>query len=246
MSYSLAAISLVFLAALGNELRRIVRRGNHGIDFGIVAARGILGSAVWGLIRLGCLGDVSMALGSSPLLLLSANLLPAAVRHHPAVVCATHLSWFALGLVFVTVDYTVNRCLGHSHNCLDHLVTDRGANDMLAEKYAKWRHEYDEQRRHLSALIGDLSRTSKEFNARLPLLRDEKWEAGPRRPNCTFSTFKDVKMEEFNIFYRLCKLLSASLPLSHCHWHIIFPSHPLLSSSLSSSLLALFHPANIG
>ena len=234
MSYSLAIASLAFLAALGNELRRMFQRGNGGVDFGIVAARGTLGSVVWGLVRLGRLGDVLAALGPLPFLLILADMIfSAVVRPNPAVVRATPLL-FAFGLVLVTVDFTVNRCVGHSHSILDRFLTMDGVNRKLAEEYVKWRRDYDVQLQHLTALTGDLSSTSKEFNARLPLFRGGS-EAGPRRPNCTFWTFHDVKMEEFNIFHRLCKSALSS--------HLL-PPRPSLSHAgplASSGFRPSFH-----
>lgn len=203
MSYSLALASLA-LAALGIELRRMIQRDNGGVNFGIAAARAIFGSVVWFLFRLGRLGDVSEALVSLPFLLFAAHTFPEGFRTHPLVVRATTLAWFACGMVLVAVDFIAYRCVGHSHSILDRLLTRDDVNEELAEEYVRWRKDYDRQLQHLAALAGDLSSTSKESNARLPLFRGGS-EAEPRRPNCTFCTSQEVKMEDFSIFHRLCK-----------------------------------------
>lgn len=199
MSYSLALASLA-LAALGIELRRMIQRDNGGVSFGIAAARAIFCSVVWGLFRLGRLGDVSETLVSLPFFLFVALIfLPEGFRTHPLVVCATALTRFACGLALVAVNFTVYSCVGHSHSFLDRLLTRDDVNEALAEEYVKWREDYDRQLQHLAALAGDLSSKSKELNARLPLFRGGS-DAEPRRPNCTFWTSQEVKMEEFNIF----------------------------------------------
>lgn len=199
----------------------MIQRDNGGVDFCIAAARAIFDSVVWGLFRLGRLGDVSETLVSLPFFLFVALIfLPEGFRTHPLVVRATTLTRFACGLALVAVDFTVYRCVGHSHSFLDRRLTRDDVNEALAEEYVKWREDYDRQLQHLAALAEDLSSTSKEFNARLPLFRGGS-DAEPRRPNCTFWTSQEVKMEGFNIFHRLCKpalfsrlFLSLSLPLS--------------------------------
>ncbi|KAK1826461.1 hypothetical protein QBC39DRAFT_21525 [Podospora conica] len=194
--------TLAFLVAFGNELRRWFKHGSGGVDFGIALARCTLASVVFGLGWLGRLGDVSLAFGLSLLLLVLLTLHLAAVRPHPAVVRATSLACFALGLVLVTVDFTVNRCVGHSHSLLDSLLTREGENEKLAEEYVKWRQDHDRQLQHIASLTHDLRSTSKEFSAHLPLARGGS-DAGPRRPNCAFSTLKNVVMMEESIIDRL-------------------------------------------
>lgn len=225
MSYSLALASLA-LAALGIELQRMIQRDNGGVDFGVAAARAIFGSVVWFLFRLGRLGDVLEALVSLPFVLFVAHTFPEGLRTHSLVVRATTLVWFACGLVLVAVDFIAYRCVGHSHSILDRLLTRDDFNEELAEEYVKWRKDYNRQLQHLAALAGDLSSTSKEFNARLPLFRGGL-EAEPRRPNCPFWTSQEVKMEEFSIFHRLCKSALSSPLVSY-----LPPSHiGLLASS---------------